>query len=345
MKRKSQISLKQIAEATSLSITTVSRVLRNKGEICEETRQKVLAYAKEHNYRPNLLIQGIQTGRTGNIGVMVPPYDAYWAEVLKGIHDTLVQYDYAGIMLWDEYRDDSPQPDKMKFMLQQMHRLIDRRVDGVILWPRVSEVYGDHLDELESRDLPVVTIDNELDFSDSVVTDERLGSELVADHLYSLGHRRIGHLAGHQEWTWAKLRRKYFEKRLAAHPDAACITKVGSDNVDDIPGIARELLKMEPTAVFAFSDWAAFEIYNIAHEMNLRIPDDLSIVGFSDAHKLTQIVNPPLTTVRQKPRHIGIEAATLLMDRLNSKDKPSKHIRTVIDCELMVRGSTKPIRH
>jgi len=344
LKRHSQISLKQIAEATNLSITTVSRVLRNKGEISPETRKKVLAYARKHNYRPNLLIKGIQTGRSGNIGVMVPPYNSYWAGVLKGIHDALVDYDYAGIMLWDEYKSDTPMQDKNRFMLEQMHRLIDRRVDGVILWPKVSEVYGDHLDDLESRNLPVVTIDNELDFSDSVVTDERQGAELIATHLYNLGHRRIGHLAGQQEWTWARMRRKYFEKALATYPDATCITQIGSDVADEIPEIAKQLLKQQPTAIFAFGDWVAFELYKIAHEMNLRIPEDISIVGFSDNHQVAQIMNPPLTTVRQKAREIGIEAVTLLMDRLDDKKKPSsKHTRTVIDCKLVVRGSTMAI--
>jgi LacI family transcriptional regulator len=344
LKRKTQISLKQIADALNLSITTVSRVLRNKGEISSETREKVIAYANKHGYRPNLLIQGIQTGRTGNIGVMVPPYNAYWVGVIQGIHDTLVKYDYAGFMIWDEYKSDPPLQDKKKFMLEQMHRLIDRRVDGVILWPKVSEVYGDHLDELESRNLPVVTIDNELDFSDSVVTNERQGAELVAEHLYSLGHRRIGHLTGQQEWTWARLRRKYFEKALDAYPDVTCITQIGSDNAEEIPEIARHLIQQEPTAIFAFGDWVAFEIYKIAREMNLRIPEDLSIVGFSDSHELDQIVNPPLTTIHQKPRVIGIEAVNLLMERLNDKNKvSSKHTRTVIDCELIIRRSTMAI--
>ncbi len=344
MNRKKQISLKQIAEATNLSITTVSRVLRDKGEISPETRKKVLAYAKKHNYRPNLLIQGIQTGRTGNIGVMVPPNNSYWSSVLYGIHDTLVEHDYAGIILWDEYQSNPPLENKKKFMLEQMHRLIDRRVDGIILWPKVSEVYSDHLDELESRDLPVVTIDNELDFSDSVLTNERLGSELVAEHLYNLGHRKIGHLSGNQEWTWARLRRKYFEKALSAYPDAKCITEIGSDDVDDIPDAARRLLSQDITAIFSFSDWSAFEIYMIAQEMNIRIPEDISIVGYSDSHKIAQIINPRLTTVRQKPREIGIEAVNLLMDRLNNKKSSAKNIRTVIDCELIIRNSTKEVK-
>ncbi len=344
MKRKSQISLKQIAEATHLSITTVSRALRNKGEVSPETRKRVLACAKQYNYRPNLLIQGIQTGRTGNIGVMVPPYDRYWSEVLSGIHDTLLRYDYAGIMLWDEYHSEPSLADKNQFMLEQMHRLIDRRVDGVILWPKVSEVYGDHLDELESRNLPVVTIDNELDFSDSVVTNEKQGADLVASHLYALGHRRIGQLAGHQQWTWAKLRRHYFEKALASFPDAECITQIGSDNAEDIPDAVRRLLEQRPTAVFSFGDWVAFEIYRIAHEMNLRIPEELSVVGYSDTHTFSQIINPPLTTVRQKPREIGIAAANLLMNRLTKKMNPApSNIRIVIDCELIVRGSTRAL--
>ncbi len=343
MKEKSQVSLKQIAAATNLSITTVSRVLRNKGEISQETREKVLDCAKKFNYRPNLLIQGIQTGRTGNIGIMMPPYDEHWAQVIRGIHDTIVGYDYAGIFLWEDDQGIRTPREKETFMLRQMHRLIDRRVDGVILWPRVSEVYGAHLDELESRNLPVVTIDHELDFSDSVVTDERLGAELVANHLYRQGHRRIGHLAGHQEWSWAKLRRRYFEEALAVYPDVACIVQAGSDDAEEIPAAARRLLEQKPTAVFAFGDWVAFEIYKVASQMGLRIPDDLSVVGFSDSHKFSQIINPPLTTVRQKSRQIGIEAATLLMERLTGKDKSSKRVRTVIDCELIVRNSTRAV--
>ena len=160
MRKKSQVSLKQIAEATNLSISTVSRVLRNQSEISQKTREKVMEYAKKLNYRPNLLIQGIQTGRTGNVGIMVPPYDEHWSRVLEGIHDTLVEYDYLGIMSWEIYYRPQTLKEKEAFMLKQMHRLIDRRVDGVILWPRVSGVYGGHLDELESRDLPVVTITN-----------------------------------------------------------------------------------------------------------------------------------------------------------------------------------------
>jgi LacI family transcriptional regulator len=343
LKRKTQVSLKQIADATNLSITTVSRVLRKKGEISEETRERVMKVATELNYRPNLLIQGIQTGITGNVGVMIPPCDYFWIEVIKGVHDGLAERNFAPITLWDE----SPigADDMEGFILKQMHRLIDRRVDGVILYPRVSEVYGSHLDELESRELPVVTIDHELDFSDSVATDERLGAKLIADHLYQLGHRHIGHLAGDQRWTWAKLRRKHFEDCLAMRPDVKVTTVVGSDEAEKIPAIARQLLSANPrpTAIFACSDWVAFEIYKVAAEFNIRIPEDLSIVGYSDSPRFTQITNPPLTTIRQRPRQMGLKAAEMILDRIEKKEIQEKRTRFIMDCELIIRGSTKKL--
>ncbi len=344
MRKKTQVSLKQIAEATDLSITTVSRVLRQQGEISDETRKRVLKVAKELNYRPNLLIQGIQTGRTGNVGVMVPPYNPYWAEILKGIHDELVENDYAPVALWDE--SILAHDNREEFMLKQMHRLIDRRVDGVILWPKVSEVYGAHLDELESRELPVVTIDHELEFADSVVTDEQLGAELVARHLYSQGHRYIGHLAGDPHWTWAQQRRTYFEAGLRQYPDASCITMVGSDDADKVPGIARMLLSLKPrpTAIFACSDWVAYEIYAAAAEMGLTIPDDLSVVGYSDdTSRMSLLIHPALTTIRQKPYPMGQEAARLLMERVNKINTSENRVRTKMGCELTIRNSTRKL--
>lgn len=333
------VSLKQIAQATNLSVTTVSRVLRNRGEISDQTRQRVMQVAREMNYRPNMLIQGIQTGRTGNIGVMVPPYNPYWTEVLKGIHDELVSGDCAPMTLWVD--EASVKTDLEGFMLEQMHRLIDRRVDGVILWPKVSEIYGAHLDELESRELPVVTIDHELDFADSVETDERLGADLVAKYLYSLGHRCIGHLAGEPDWTWARLRRQYFEESLAAFPDTECVVVTSGDDDRAIEG-ARELLRMtpRPTAIFACKDWAAFEVYRAAAEMGICVPENLSVVGYSDTHLLAQFITPTLTTVRQRPHAIGRKAARLLLDRLDHKKPSSRGIREKVDCELIIREST-----
>ncbi len=339
MNKNGNIGLKTIAAATNVSVTTVSRVLRNKGSISEKTRKIILETAEKLNYRPNLLIQGIQTGITGNVGVMVPPFNPYWTQVLKGIHDGLVSQNYAPITLWDKSGPDSKQCEA--HMLGQLHRLIDRRIDGVILWPKISELYGSHLDELESRTMPVVTIDHELDFSDSVGSDEFLGTKLVSQHLYELGHRRIGHLAGSSRWTWARLRRQSFEQHLSALPDVL-LTTVESDD-ETVPQAAHELLtsKAKLTAIFACSDWVAFEIYKKAAELNINIPEDISIVGYSDTHKLAQWITPALTTVRQKPFEIGYKAAELLIQQIDTRRAPNRHIK--IGCEIKTRQSTRKI--
>ena len=342
MAKQVTMNLKRIAEAADLSIATVSRALRNKNEVSLVTRRKVHEIAKKMQYRPNMLIRGIQTGKTQNIGVMVPPYNPYWSSVLSGIHDGLVSGDFVPITLWDEglkiYQG------RESFILEQMHRLIDRRVDGMILWPKVSETFGKHLDELESRQLPVVTVDHELDFSDSVETDEYIGARRVVTHLYNLGHRHIGHLAGSHHWSWAKLRRKCFEDEVAQYSDLTCSIVEGQYD-EDAPEMARKLLlsNPRPTAIFACSDTVAFEIYKAAYELNIRIPRELSVVGCSDTHKFVQLINPPLTTVKQYPREMGQRAAQILIDRLNGKNTSPERKRVRMSCELIVRGSTTAV--
>lgn len=342
MTKKHSMSLKKIAEEANLSIATVSRALRNRKEVSSKTRRKVHEIAKKMQYRPNMLIRGIQTGKTQNIGVMVPPYNPYWSSVLSGIHDGLVASDFVPIALWDEglkiYEG------RESYIIEQIHRLIDRRVDGMILWPKVSETFGAHLDELESRRLPVVTVDHELEFSDSVETDEHIGAKRIVTHLYNLGHRHIGHLAGSHHWSWAKLRRKCFEAEVAEYSDMTCeIVETQYD--EDAPEMAKKLLlsKTRPTAIFACSDTVAFEIYKVAFELDIKIPQELSVVGCSDTHKFVQLINPPLTTVKQYPRAMGQRAAQLLIDRLNGKNTNPDRKRVRMPCELIVRGSTTTV--
>src|SRR5207247_1077185 len=188
-----------------------------------------LQAAEQLKYRPNLLVHGMQTGKSKMIGVMAPPFDYYWSEVLYGIHDVLAAADHVPIILWTAHEGFGPRPENGTHVteLDQIHRLLDRRVDGVILWPPFASLFQDHVHEFSSRDLPVVTIDHALppEFkADSVGSDEAAGGRMVAEHLLSLGHRRIGHLAGPAIATWAVARRAAFESALTARPSATCVT-------------------------------------------------------------------------------------------------------------------------
>ena len=226
---KQAISQKRVAAVAGVSQSTVSLVLSGRPVGSEETRRRVLAAAERLKYRPNLLVHGMQTGKTRTVGVMVPPFDFFWAEVIYGIHDVLCVADHVPMMLWTAHEGMGP---RRRYVprttdLEQIHRLLDRRVDGVILWPLFAPLYGAHVREFRDRDLPVVTIDYRLPenfMADSVGSDERAGARMVATHLYGLGHRRIGHLAAAGTATWAVERRRAFEEAVAALPGATCVT-------------------------------------------------------------------------------------------------------------------------
>src|SRR5437763_6629784 len=159
-----QVSQKQIAEVAGVSQATVSLVLSGRGVSSEDTKRRVLHAAEELKYRPNLLVHGIQTGKSKMIGVMAPPFDYYWSEVLYGIHDVLAAADHVPIILWNAHEGFGPRPPNGAHIteLEQIHRLLDRRVDGVILWPPFASLFQDHVQQFSSRDLPIVTIDHKL---------------------------------------------------------------------------------------------------------------------------------------------------------------------------------------
>jgi LacI family transcriptional regulator len=335
------VSLREIAKETSLSITTVSRALRNQGEVSDETRNRILTVAKRMKYRPNLLVRGIQKGNTHTMGVMVPPYDSYWVKVLEGIHQELSDADYVYINAWCAHSGENGSYGF--FFLKQLHRLTDRRVDGLILWAHIGPLYDENvIAELEAWDLPVVTIDHEMPFADSVETDEQLGAYFVAKHLLELGHRNIAHLAWDPSYKWAQLRRGYFEKEIEKAGIASCITISAGDDVE-VPDIAKRLIasKPQPTAIYACSDRVAKIVSATVKEMGLRIPEDISIVGFADLD-FAALLQPPLTTIRQDGFKMGKAAARLLVDRAEGKVEEKDPRRMRISCELIKRQSTGP---
>ena len=342
-------SLKDVAQAANVSVPTASRILRKKNitRFSAETRDRVWEAAARLRYRPNMLVKGIQTGLTHTVGVMVPPFDSFWSSILYGIHDMLISADYVPIILWVRHRDDFGDNGPFDGM-EQVHRLLDRRVDGAILWPPEVPDYYDHHNELASRNVPIVTIDHELPIKygiDSVTTDERHGAQLVANHLIQLGHRHVAHLGdvGLNTFSWSLRRRKYFEEEMAKVPGTSCVTVERVKGADGIE-LAKKILTAtpRPTAVYVASDLLARYIYLAAMELKLRIPQDLSVVGFADLD-FAPLMVPPLTTVRQKGYEIGCKATRLLLSRIQGKFVESESQNIKMDCELVVRGSTAPV--
>jgi LacI family transcriptional regulator len=340
--------LKDVAKAANVSLAAASRILRGDRErFGEETCRRVLEASRQLGWRRNLLVSGMQTGRTQTIGVMIPPYDSFWVSVLSGIHDTLGASDYLPITIWIGSLGDMPHFEKDEAEgLRQINRLLDRRVDGLIMWPAFSLAYYHHFPEFVERRVPVAVIDHYSTVADSVETDEEQATAVVADHLLRLGHRRIACLSSREtpSQTWAVRRRTSFEEAVRRNPDAT--TKSWRLNPQGTNGreVARDLLTddLRPTAVFAASDHEAAFVHDAAVELGMKIPNDLSIVGFADLD-FAATMDPPLTTMRQKPHEIGRLAAKLIMDRIDGIVPDDNEPTTIkVAAELIVRSSTAP---
>lgn len=341
-----QVSQKRIAEQAGVSQSTVSLVLSGRRVNSDQTSQRVIQAAERLKYRPNLLVRGIQTGKTHTIGVMMPPFDFYWCEVLSGIHDVLATADHVPITLWPVHTGNSPRKREgpCGTELAQIHRMVDRRVDGVILWPAFAKLFSEHVHEFSSRNLPVVTIDHELppEFNaDYVGSDEVSGGQMIADYFYALGHRRLGHLAGHHDASWALARRDAFEQAVAGLPETTFISleaPPGEPGRAIMP--AREMLARpdRPTAIFAATDLYAKTVYKAAGELNIRIPEDLSVIGFSDGDFSAEMA-PPLTTVRQPAYEIGRRAAEIVLARSQGRIRDRGH-HEELPVKMVIREST-----
>jgi LacI family transcriptional regulator len=340
--------LKDVAKAANVSLAAASRILRGDRErFGDETCRRVLEASQQLGWRRNLLVNGMQTGRTQTIGVMIPPFDSFWVSVLSGIHDALSAADYLPITVWTGNLDRMPHFEEGdEEGKKQINRLLDRRVDGLIMWPTFSLAYYHHFPEFVERRVPVAVIDHYSTVADSVETDEEQATAMVAEHLLGLGHRRIACLSSRETptQTWAVKRRSSFEAAVESCAGARVkswhLNEQGSNGVE----VARALLtdELNPTAVFAVTDHEASLVYKAAAELDRKIPGQLSLVGFADLDFASSL-DPPLTTMRQKPYEIGRLAAELIMDRIAGEVEDGGEATTIkVDADLIIRKSTAP---
>ncbi len=329
-----RVSQQDIAREANVSRVTVSLVLAGKDQTSEETRKRVLEAAKRLRYRPNLLVQGMQTGRTGAIGVIMPVSMHFHGQIAKGVHDELVEADFVPVQLWT-----SPRTHTKELELEQIHRLVDRRVDGMIIFPIDVSVPDVHFQEIWQREIPLVTVDRETTtHADHVGTDEELGGRLAAEHLLSLGHKHALHVTfpgrGGNMHRRAQSFAKVMEQGggkveiIAAHPD-------------EIRSPLKDALSRKPraTALFAGMDPLALKAYGVAAELGIRIPEQLSVVGYADFPFAADMA-PPLTTVKQDPYQMGRQAARILLDRILDRAHSAAPHRYHFAPELVVRQST-----
>ena len=333
--RKSIPRMRDVALEANVSLSTASRILRGVGErYAAGTRKRVYEASQKLGWRKNRLVSIMQSGKTKTIGVMIPPYDSFWVEVLYGIHAALAEAGYLPITIWPTGCDKLGEFERQKAEgFELINELLDRRVDGLLLWPAYAVAFCDHFRELSERAVPMGAIEHifpKEQGADIVETDERQAADIVANHLVNLNHRRIACLSTREitAQTWAVSRRKLLEEAVQRHQNTLYKSWRLNEAGDNGLQVAREVLtsSFKPTAVFCVSDHEARLIYRAADELAIRIPEDVSVVGFGNLD-FSETLTPRLATFDRKPKLMGRLLAALLVERLSNPDQQPASVR------------------
>jgi LacI family transcriptional regulator len=324
-----------VARLAGVSTATVSRSLNGTGQIAPGTRAAIDAAVEQLGYRPNTIARSLVTKSTQTIALLLPDItNPFYAALVSGIQQRALEAGYTMLLCTTE---GDPEREEQYLSVLRAKQVDGALVDGLVLPPdRVARFVADGF--------PIVCLDRDVDSASVplVQVDNRLGAKLATEHLLSLGHTRVAHVAGAPELGISEQRVAGYREALAEagiEPDPALVA-VGSFTVEGGYEAAKSLLADgSPTAVFAANDLSAIGVLNAIAESGRRVPADVSVVGFDDLH-LSAYTTPPLTTIHQPALEIAERAMQLLLDLSNGRKV--RRLRHVLEPALVVRGSTAP---
>ena len=337
-KSSTEVTIIDVAREANVSYSTVSRVVNNKSYVKPETRERVLQAMNQLGYQANLQARSLAGGRSNVIGLLVHgTISQYTGEIIRGIDDALTPARYE-LMLYTSHRRKIETGAYVNMMVRGM-------ADGLlILSPRDPEKY---VQSLRDRGFPYVLIDQKgiEDRDPSVTAANREGAYKAVRYLTDLGHRRIGFISGFADADVAKERLAAYVQALADHniPFDAQLVKEGDFLQPSGHTCGNELIDLPdpPTAIFASSDMMALGVMDAARARGLRIPEDLSLIGFDDI-PVAAAAHPGLTTVRQPLEDIGRTATEILLRAIENPDDPPEAV--MVSTELIIRGTTAPVK-
>jgi LacI family transcriptional regulator len=331
------VTIKDVAREAGVSVGTASQALRGSAVVREATRQRVLAVAARLRYQPSALARGLVTRRTHTVGLLISDIaNPFFIRAVRAVEDVAQENGYNVILC---NTDEAPAKET-----QYLRVLMEKRVDGIILATTAASRRG--VREIQWQRIPLVLFDRELPgvATHVVKVDGVLGGRLATLHLLGLGHRRIAIIHGPLDRSTGVERLEGYRTALRAagmRPDPALIRE-GNFKQDSGYGVARALLDLAapPTALFCTNNLMTVGALRALRERSVRIPEDLSLVGYDDMEWWT-LTHPPLTTVGQPVYDLGREAMRLLLAQMGS-EKRRRPQRIVLKPELILRESCGP---
>ncbi len=332
------ITLKHIAKELDVSISTVSKALKNSDEISRDTKEKIQAFAKLYNYKPNNIAISLKNKRTKNIGVIIPDIvHHFFTTVIRGIEKYANLQGYNVIVcLSDESFDKE---------VINMEMLANGSIDGFIMslsaGTQEREDYN-HLREVTEQGIPMVLFDrvaNEIE-CDKVVIDDQLGAYMATKKLIDEGRRRIVLLTTYDYFSVSRERNKGYVKALEDHDinvDDGFILKLPYMDIDE--NVVEEfLLNVKADAVLSTNEIFGVYSLRVLQDKGLRIPEDVSVIGFTDG-LLARYANPSITSVAQHGDKMGEMAVKMLIERIEN-DEDTNYKTKIIEPTLVERNST-----
>ena len=338
---RSKITLKKIAKEFDVSISTVSKALKDSHEISEEVREKIKAFAKYYHYKPNSLALNLRNQNTKTIGVIIPQIvHHFFSKVISGIEHIANEKGYnVMICLSNESYEKE---------VLNMDMLANGVVDGIIVSvAKQTEEKGDytHFKELINNGIPLVLFDRKIDEikCNKVLVDDFGGGYIAAKHLIDIGCKKIAILTTPNHVTVGNIRKEGYIKALVDNDiavDENLIVKVNDDDniVEQITGIFDQM--NPPDAIFAVNEIYAATAVKIAKNRGLNVPNDIAIMGFTDG-LISEFSSPQLTTIAQHGYTMGEKSMEILLEELDNQDTDYQYKTNIISTDIVIRESTQ----
>ncbi len=334
---KSRANIKDVARRAGVHPSTVSRVLNpaTRSMVSEALAKKILRIAEELGYRRNPLASGLRTRRTYTVGVVIPDItNPVFPPIVRAVEHALDEKGYIAILA-----DSGSKRRSEKALIENMKA---RQVDGLIL---AAANRKDHLvDSCIDEGIPVVLVNRSVEQHSvsAVINDDELGIDLAFQHLIDLGHREIAYIGGPQRASTGYTRYRAFlrsAKQAGVNIDRELVINAreftesaGQAAFQEIARTGKNL-----SAVLTANDLLALGVFDALDDLDMKCPRDISVTGFNDMPYVDRFV-PPLTTVHISLEELGVQAARLLLEKIENPDAPSKQLR--LEPRLIVRGST-----
>lgn len=338
--RNPQATIRDLALKLNISISTVSRALRNAPDVNPETKKAVLELAKSLHYEPNRVAQSLRIKKTNTLGVVVPEINLhFFSSTISGIQEYAAKHGYS-IMICQSM-------ESIKTEKSNIQMLVSNRVDGLLISLSSQTKTYDHLQQLIEKKIPIVLFDricDELDVSKVIVNDHD-GAFKGVEHLLKTGCRRIAYIGGPENLYVSNQRMQGYLDALRSYniqPDPALIAHCHELHQEPIEVTKRFLdLPERPDAIFCMNDPVAIITMQVLKARNIRIPDEISLVGFTN-EPVSQYIEPSLTTIAQPAYDMGQATAKLFIQQLDH-EATAKPVTKVLPTELIIRNSTRKL--